>query len=192
MSRIGKKPVPIPSGVKVDLKGGEITMNGPKGTLAWSVPKGVSVVVDDAAKAINVTRESDLAHHRALHGMSRALINNMTVGVSQGYERKMEIYGTGFGCTLSGKNLELNVGYAHTIKLTVPDGVKVDIEVPNAKGDETPAVLKVSGIDKQKVGQFARDIKDARHPEPYKGKGVRYAGEQIRRKAGKAFAGAGG
>ncbi len=192
MSRIGKKPVDIPSGVKADLKDSVITLNGPKGTLTWSLPKGVQVKVDDGAKAITVTRDSDQAHHRALHGMTRALINNMAIGVSQGYEQKMEIYGTGYGCTLSGNRLDLNVGYSHTVTLTVPEGVKVDIEVPNAKGDETPAVLKVSGIDKQKVGQFARDIKDTRHPEPYKGKGVRYAGEQIRRKAGKAFAGAGG
>jgi large subunit ribosomal protein L6 len=192
MSRIGKKPIPLPTGVKVELKGSNITVTGSKGTLSWSHPAGVTVAHDAKTNAICVTRASDVAQHRAFHGMTRALINNMVVGVAQGYQRKMEIYGTGYGCLLSGGTLELNVGHAHPIKLAVPPGVKVDIEVPNTKGDETPAKLTVSGIDKQAVGQFARMIKDARMPEPYKGKGVRYAGEQIKRKAGKAFAGAGG
>ncbi|HVP12542.1 MAG TPA: 50S ribosomal protein L6 [Phycisphaerae bacterium] len=192
MSRIGKKPIPLPAGVKVELKGSQITVTGSKGTLSWSHPAGVTVSHDAKANAIRVTRASDLAQHRAFHGMTRALINNMVVGVAQGYQQKMEIYGTGYGCAVSGKTLELNVGHAHPIKLTIPAGVKVDIEVANTKGDETPAKLTVSGVDKQVVGQFARMIKDARLPEPYKGKGVRYAGEQIRRKAGKAFAGAGG
>ena len=192
MSRIGKKPIPLPAGVKVELKGHHITVTGSKGTLSWSHPDGVAVAPDAKASAICVTRASDVAQHRAFHGMTRALINNMVVGVTQGYQLKMEIYGTGYGCVISGKTLELNVGHAHPVSLLIPAGVKVDIEVPNTKGDETPAKLTVSGIDKQAVGQFARMIKDAKQPEPYKGKGVRYAGEQIRRKAGKAFAGAGG
>ncbi|MFH1418262.1 MAG: 50S ribosomal protein L6 [Planctomycetota bacterium] len=190
MSRIGKKPIPVPSGVKVEIRQRLVSVTGPKGNLSWEHPAGVAVAQDK--DAISVSRESDQPQHRAFHGMTRALINNMVVGVSQGYERKMEIYGTGYGCSLSGETLELNVGYANAIKLSVPTGVKVDIEVPATRGDETPAKLTVSGIDKQAVGHFARSIKDARHPEPYKGKGVRYAGEQIRRKAGKAFAGAGG
>jgi large subunit ribosomal protein L6 len=192
MSRIGKKPIPLPAGVKVELKGAQITVTGSKGTLSWSHPAGVTVSQDAKANAVCVTRASDVAQHRAFHGMTRALINNMVVGVTQGYQTKMEIYGTGYGCVIAGKNLELNVGHAHPVRLAIPAGVKVDIEVPNTKGDETPAKLTVSGIDKQAVGQFARMIKDAKLPEPYKGKGVRYAGEQIRRKAGKAFAGAGG
>jgi large subunit ribosomal protein L6 len=192
MSRIGKKAIPLSSGVKVEIKDRTIHVSGPKGSLSWSFPEGVAVAHDSTAQAIRVTRASDMAQHRALHGMSRALINNMVVGVTQGYERKLEIYGTGWGCAVSGKNLELTVGYSNPVRLLIPQGVKVDIAVPAAKGDETPAKLTISGTDKQAVGEFARQVKDARHPEPYKGKGVRYAGEQIRRKAGKAFAGAGG
>ncbi len=192
MSRIGKQPVPLPSGVKVQLDGANIDIAGPKGSLSWSHPEGVSVSHDAKGNVITVTRASDNARARAFHGMTRALINNMVVGVTAGYAIKMEIYGTGYGCKEAGQSLELNVGYSHTVKLAIPAGVKVDIEVPATRGDDTPAKLTVSGIDKQAVGQFARSIKDVRKPEPYKGKGVRYAGEKIRRKAGKAFAGAGG
>ncbi len=192
MSRVGKKPISLPSGVKFDVKGNLISVTGPKGTLSWAHAAGVSVSQDSAANAVVVTRASDSAENRALHGTTRALISNMVVGVSQGYEEKMEIYGTGYACAVSGQFLDLTVGYSHPVKLAIPKGVKVTIEVPATKGDETPAKLTVSGIDKQVVGQFARAIKDSRHPEPYKGKGVRYAGEQIKRKAGKAFAGAGG
>lgn len=192
MSRVGKKPIALPASVKVDIKGSVINVTGPKGTLSWSHAAGVSVAQDAAVKSVVVTRASDSSKHRALHGTTRALIQNMILGVSQGYEEKMEIYGTGYGCAVSGKTLDLTVGYSHPIKLLIPPGVKVAIDVPATKGDETPAKLTVSGIDKQVVGQFARSIKDARHPEPYKGKGIRYAGEQIKRKAGKAFAGAGG
>lgn len=181
----------LPSGVKVDLAGRRITVSGPKGSLNWEHARGVSVAVE-AGKAVQVTRDTDTAESRALHGLTRALINNMVTGVTQGYEKKLEIYGTGFGCALSGKSLDLTVGFSHPVKLIVPEGVKVTVEVAAAKGDENPARLTVSGIDKQKVGQFARQIKDARPPEPYKGKGVRFAGEKIVRKAGKAFAGAGG
>jgi large subunit ribosomal protein L6 len=191
MSRIGKKPITLPSGVSADLKGSMITVTGPKGSASWSHAAGVSVKVE-TGKAIVVTRESDASKHKALHGTTRALIQNMVTGVSQGYERKLEIYGTGYGCAVGGKTLDLNVGYSHAVKLEIPQGVKVAVEVAQTKGDETPAKLTITGTDKQTVGQFARSIKDARPPEPYKGKGVRYAGEQIKRKAGKAFAGAGG
>lgn len=192
MSRVGKKPVSLPSGVKVEVKDRRVNVSGAKGQLSWTHPGGVQVAVDPSGKEVVVTRESESRVHRALHGTTRALINNMVVGVSDGYEIKLEIYGTGFGCGVSGHTLELNVGYSHPVKLPIPAGVKVNVEVAATRGDETPAKLSVSGIDKQVVGQFARLIKDSRHPEPYKGKGVRYAGEQIRRKAGKAFAGAGG
>lgn len=192
MSRIGKKPIPVPSGVKVAIRDALVNVTGPKGSLSWSHPDGVSVEHDEGAALIRVSRQSDTARGRAFHGLTRALINNMVVGVKTGYEIKLEIYGTGYGCSLAGQTLELIVGYSHPVKLAVPSGVKVDIEVPATRGDETPAKLTVIGIDKQAVGQFARDVKDARPPEPYKGKGIRYAGEQIRRKAGKAFAGAGG
>lgn len=192
MSRIGKKPISLPAGVKVEVTGRQVTVSGAKGSLKWSYPEGVAVAQDPQANAIRVTRSSDQRLHRALHGTTRALLSNMVLGVSQGFQRKIEIYGTGYNWAVQGSTLELNVGYANSIRLAIPSGIKVDIEVPATKGDETPAKLTISGIDKQVVGQFARDIKDARPPEPYKGKGVRYAGEQIRRKAGKAFAGAGG
>lgn len=190
MSRIGKKPIPLPSGVKVDIKGSQITVTGSKGSLTWTHAHGVSVAVDAKAGVI-VKRDSDAGLHRALHGTTRALINNMVTGVSKGYEQRMEIYGTGFGCTVAGKTLDLNVGYSHPIKIAIPAGLKVTVEVPQTKGDETPAKVLVSGIDKHTIGSFCRAIKDARKPEPYKGKGVRYEGEQIKRKAGKAFAGTG-
>lgn len=189
MSRIGKKPVSLPSSVKVEIQGRRVSVTGPKGSLGFEHPEGVSVAHDASKAQVSVSRQSDIGRHRAFHGMTRALINNMVVGVTRGYEKKLEIYGTGYGCAVAGKTLELTVGYSRPVRLPIPDGVKVNIEVPAARGDETPAKLSVSGIDKQVVGQFARSIKDARHPEPYKGKGVRFEGEQIRRKAGKAFAG---
>jgi large subunit ribosomal protein L6 len=191
MSRIGKQPITLPSGVKVSLQGRQVNVTGPKGALSWSHAAGVKVVHDASANALVVSREGDAAPQRALHGTTRAILNNMVVGVSKGYEQKMEIYGTGYGCKVSGKSLDLNVGYAHEIQLPIPPGVNVAVEVAQTKGDEVPAKLTISGIDKQVVGQFARAVKDARKPEPYKGKGVRYAGEQIKRKAGKAFAGTG-
>jgi len=192
MSRIGKKPIPLPSGVAVKINGREVTVTGPRGSMTWAHPVGIAGGHDGKTNAVQVTRASDSTQHRAFHGLTRALLNNMVVGVTQGYERKLEIYGTGYACAQSGQVLELTVGYSHSVKLPIPDGVKVSIEVPAARGDETPAKLTVSGIDKQVVGHFARMVKDSRPPEPYRGKGVRYAGEQIRRKAGKAFAGAGG
>lgn len=190
MSRIGKKPIAVPSGVKVDVSGQTVSVTGPKGNLSFTHPNGVSVKVD--GDQIQVDRSSDVREHRAFHGLTRALVNNMVTGVTQGYTQKMEVYGTGYGCAVSGNTLELTVGFSHTVKLTIPQGLKVSVEVPQARGDETPAKLTIEGIDKQLVGQFARNVKDARQPEPYKGKGIRYEGEQIRRKAGKAFAGAGG
>lgn len=192
MSRIGKKPIALPGGVKIGIQGNNISVTGPKGTLSFAHAQGVKVAHDASANTLAVTRDSDSGFHRALHGTTRALLNNMVIGVTKGYEQRMEIYGTGFSCNLAGQMLELKVGYSHPMKLPVPKGIKVTVEVAAAKGDENPAKLLIEGIDKQVVGQYARDIKDTRHPEPYKGKGVRYAGEQIVRKAGKAFAGAGG
>lgn len=191
MSRIGKMPIALPSGVKVEIKGNQVSVTGPKGTQSWAHPAGVKVSAE-SGKPVVVTRDSDSPQHRALHGTTRALINNMVRGVSEGYEKKLEIYGTGYACAVSGNTLDLTVGYSHPIKLPIPAGVKVTIEVAQTKGDDNPAKLSIAGSDKQVIGQFARAIKDARPPEPYKGKGVRYAGEQIKRKAGKAFAGAGG
>jgi large subunit ribosomal protein L6 len=190
MSRIGKKPIAIPSGVKVALSGKTVNVTGSGGNLSWTHADGVSVALE--SDQVVVTRASDSGRHRALHGTTRALIQNMVTGVSVGFKHKLEIYGTGYGCQLQGQNLSLTCGYSHPVVLKVPPGVKVDIEVPAARGDTTPAKLSVSGADKQAVGGFARSIKDARPPEPYKGKGILFEGEQIQRKAGKAFAGAGG
>lgn len=190
MSRIGKKPIEMPKGVKVDVNGSTVSVTGPKGNLSFAHPHGVSVKVDGGN--VCVDRNSDIREHRAYHGLTRALINNMIVGVTQGYTQKMEVYGTGYGCAIAGNTLDLTVGFSHLVKVPIPQGIKVTVEVPQAKGDETPAKLTIEGIDKQLVGQFARNVQDARRPEPYKGKGIRYEGEQIRRKAGKAFAGAGG
>jgi len=191
MSRVGKKPIALPGGVKPNIQGDQISVTGPKGTLSFRHARGVKVAHDAGANSIVVSRDGNTAQHRALHGTTRALLQNMVVGVSTGYEQKMEIYGTGYSCAVQGQTLELNVGYSHSIKVPIPAGVKVTIEVAQTKGDETPAKLTIAGIDKQVVGTVARAVKDARHPEPYKGKGVRYLGEQIRRKAGKAFAGTG-
>lgn len=192
MSRIGKKPIAIPGGVKVDVQQSTVKVSGPKSNLTWSLPRHVSVAIDDKEKVVRVARADDSREAMALHGTTRALINNMITGVSTGYTRKMEIYGTGYSCKVAGNTLQLTVGFAHPVDLPIPAGLKIEIEVPATKGNETPAKFAVSGPDKQVVGQFCRTIKDVRPPEPYQGKGIRYAGEQIRRKAGKAFAGAGG
>ncbi|MBX3393752.1 MAG: 50S ribosomal protein L6 [Phycisphaerae bacterium] len=192
MSRIGKKPIDLPAGVKVAVQGNKVSVTGPKGTLTFAHANGVKVAHDASANALKVDRASDSATARALHGTTRAILNNLVVGVTQGYSQKMEVYGTGYTVAVQGQSLDLKVGYSHLIKIPVPAGIKVTVEVAAAKGDDTPAKLTVEGIDKEVVGRFCRAIKDARHPEPYKGKGVRYEGEQILRKAGKAFAGAGG
>jgi large subunit ribosomal protein L6 len=191
MSRIGKKPVEIPSGVKVTIQERTVAVRGPKGELRWTHPDDVCVEVDDRASVVRVARESETRFARAMHGTARALVHNMVVGVSQGYSRQLELYGTGYSCQVQGKSLRLVVGFAHPVDLPIPPGVEVEIEVPAARGNDVPAKLTVRGIDKQVVGHFCRTIHDVRPPEPYLGKGIRYAGEQIRRKAGKAFAGAG-
>lgn len=204
MSRLGKKPIPLPSGVKVEVKGQMVSTNGPKGSLSWEFPSGITVAVDTAAACIRVERQKDNARDRALHGLTRALINNMVVGVEKGYERKLEIYGTGYSCGVDGQNLLLNCGYMGRgfdkagkptkaqFVIPIPKDVKVTIESPTARGESDPARMTITGPDKQVVGQFAAEIRGIRPPEPYKGKGVRYAGEVVRRKQGKAFAGGGG
>jgi large subunit ribosomal protein L6 len=200
MSRIGKKPVEVPSGVNVKSAGSDIEVSGPLGKLSWTVPDGISVVVDAGGKGpLQVSRASDVKHHRALHGLSRSLIANMVEGVSKGFERRLEIYGTGYSCNVKGKTLELNVGFMGRgnkekaqFSVPIPDGLEVVAEVPAARGDTDPAKLLVKGCDKQVVGQFSAQVRKIRPPEPYKGKGIRYAGEHVRRKQGKAMAGAGG
>tara|TARA_Y100000814_G_scaffold202665_1_gene149373 strand:- start:808 stop:1350 length:543 start_codon:yes stop_codon:yes gene_type:complete len=178
MSRIGKKPVAIPTGVKVNVASQEITVEGKLGKLVWSHRPELEVKVDEDAKEVVVTRKDDNRDSRALHGLTRALIQNMVIGVSEGYEKKLEIHGVGYLAAIQGNVLQLRVGFANEIHKTIPAGV--DVTCP----DQTHVVIK--GIDKQKVGQFAAEVRAERKPEPYKGKGIHYEGEQIRRKAGKA------
>ena len=197
MSRIGKKPVPIPGGVTVRIAGRDVEVSGPKGKLSWDVPAPIEVAVED--NQVVCQRPDDAKRSRALHGLSRALIANMVKGVSEGYQIGLEIYGTGYNCKLEGQTLLLNVGYMGRgigrkaqYEIPLPSGLEVKIDVPAARGDSDPAKFTIIGADKQQVGQFAAELRKIRKPEPYKGKGIRYAGEHIRRKAGKVFAGGGG
>ncbi len=178
MSRIGKQPVPIPSGVKVQLTNGVIVVEGPKGKLEWRYHPNMQVAVE--GNTIVVRRPDNERLNRALHGLTRALIANMVKGVTQGFEKRLKIEGVGFQAAAKGKGVELTVGYANRIYHEPPPGVTV--AVPD------PTTIVVSGIDKQKVGQFAAEIRASRKPEPYKGKGIRYENEIIRRKEGKSFA----
>ena len=176
MSRIGKLPVAIPAGVEITIDGAEVTVKGPKGTLTHTVPEPIEVNVEGAE--LLVTRPNDERQSRALHGLTRTLINNMVVGVTAGYSKAMEIVGTGYRVVAKGSDLEFSLGYSHTILVKAPEGISFEIA--------TPTKFSVAGIDKQLVGETAANIRKLRKPEPYKGKGVRYADEQVRRKAGKA------
>lgn len=176
MSRIGKMPLTLPAGVEVEVSGQSVQVKGPKGTLAADFSERVSVSVEDGVAA--VTREDDSREARALHGLTRALLANMVTGVSAGYTKSLEIVGVGYRAVLKGKDLEMQLGFSHPVNITAPEGIS--FEVPE------PTKVLVSGIDKQKVGQVAANIRKLRPPEPYKGKGVRYTGEYVRRKAGKA------
>jgi large subunit ribosomal protein L6 len=181
MSRIGKKPVAVPAGVDVSVNEQTVKVKGPKGELSLSAHSAMTVAYDAAARTINVSRPDDARQNRALHGLTRALINNMVEGVVKPFEKKLEIQGVGYQATLAGKNLSLQVGFANTIKLPVPAGITCTVPQPTQ--------IIITGIDKGVVGQFAANIRRVRPPEPYKGKGIRYVGEQVRRKAGKALAG---
>jgi large subunit ribosomal protein L6 len=194
MSRIGNKPVPVPAAVKVDLTGRQVKVSGPKGNLNWTVPAPIEIALD--GDQVVVRRPDDMPRNRALHGLARALIANMVKGVAEGYEKKLEIYGTGYGCKVQGRELHLNIGFMGRglnrpaqFVFEIPEGLEVDIQVPAARGNTEPARFTVRGADKQQVGQFAAEVRKLRRPEPYLGKGIRYAGEHIRRKAGKVFAG---
>ena len=176
MSRIGKMPVEIPANVKVNIVSSNIIVEGQKGKLSLNVKPVINVVND--GKNIVLTRKNDLKESKSLHGLYRVLLNNMVVGVSKGFERKLEINGTGFKAAISGKKLTLNIGYSHVVDFSVPEGAKVTVD------DNTK--LTISGIDKQLVGHVASVIRGFRPPEPYKGKGIKYSDEVIRRKAGKA------
>ncbi|MFN0158520.1 MAG: 50S ribosomal protein L6 [Bacteroidota bacterium] len=181
MSRVGRKPVAIVTGVKVQQSGQDIKVTGPKGELSASIHPDISIEVKD--NQVLVSRHSDVKQYRALHGLWRALIQNMIKGVTEGYSRKMELVGVGYRAELKGKKLQLLLGYSHPILFQPPDGVKIEVPVQTN--------ITVSGIDKQLVGQVAAKIRSFRPPEPYKGKGVKYEGEYIRRKAGKAAAASG-
>lgn len=196
MSRIGKKPVPVPSGVKVEIAGQLVKVSGAKGNLNWTIPTPITARLDGSE--VVVERPDDIAENRALHGLSRALIANMVQGCHQGYTIGLEVYGTGYGADVQGKKLMLNCGYMGRgvgkkaqFEIPIPDGIDVQVQVAQTRGNNEPAKFTVSGPDKQQVGQFAAEIRKIRKPEPYLGKGIRYAGEQIRRKAGKVFAGGG-
>ena len=176
MSRIGKQPVQVPSGVEVTIDGRQVTVKGPKGTLEHTVAEPIAVSFDDGL--ISVTRPDDERKSRSLHGLTRTLIDNMVVGVTQGYSKAMEIVGTGYRVVAKGSNLEFSLGYSHTIVVSAPEGITFVVE--------SPTKFSVNGINKQQVGEVAANIRKLRKPEPYKGKGVRYADENVRRKVGKA------
>ncbi len=178
MSRIGKKPIPVLDGVKVSVSGRTVNVEGPKGKLSWEHREHVEVKVDAGTKLVQVNRRNDEREARALHGLTRALINNMIIGVKQGYEKKLEIVGVGYLAALKGKVLQLRVGLANELQRPIPEGLTVTVP------DQTH--ITIQGCDKQMVGQFAAEIRSLRKPEPYKGKGVRYAGEHIKLKPGKA------
>src|SRR5580765_1436466 len=178
MSRIGKLPIPVPAGVTVTLDGQQVEVKGPKGTLSHTVAEPITVGKDESG-TIEVARPNDERISKSLHGLTRTLVANMVTGVTTGYEKKLEIVGVGYRVLSKGPNqLEFNLGFSHPVKVTAPEGITFNVEAPTR--------FSVLGIDKQQVGEVAANIRKIRKPEPYKGKGVRYAGEVIRRKAGKA------
>ena len=188
MSRIGKKAITIPAGVKVELNGQRVKATGPVGTVELDVHRRIKVRIDESAKEIIVINDNGEGRgDKQLHGTMRALIANMVKGVSEGYRQQMRVFGTGFTVNEQGGKLVLQVGYCKPVERKIPNGVKVNIEVKAAKGNEVPAVFTVSGADKCQVGEFAAELRKIRPPEPYKGKGIRYADEQVKRKVGKAF-----
>lgn len=193
MSRIGRKPVPVPPNVKVELKDGRVTVAGPKGQLQWAYPRNVQVAFDEASRQVTVTRSSDEREARATHGLTRTLIANMVKGVVDGYEKRLEIHGVGYQVKVQGKQLLLDCGFSGRKQgrpaefvIDIPAGVTVKVDQPT-----NPGRFSVSGIDKQLVGQFASEVRAIRPPDPYQAKGIRYEGEYIRRKQGKAAVGTG-
>ena len=176
MSRIGKKPIVIPAGVEVKIDGNKVTVKGPKGTLSNEFAPAITIAQE--GNEIIVTRPSDEAEHRSLHGLTRTLVSNMVIGVTEGYKKELEVNGVGYRASKQGKDLVLNLGFSHPVIMPEIEGITV--EVPN------PNLVVITGADKQKDGQFAAEVREKRPPEPYKGKGVKYVGEYIRRKEGKA------
>src|SRR6476620_8228050 len=176
MSRIGRLPIALPATVDVTIEGRQVTVTGPRGTLSRTLHPDMAVAKEDGT--IVVSRPTEQKTHKQLHGLTRTLVNNMVIGVTDGYRKRLEITGVGYRATLNGKRLTLNLGYSHPIEIEPPDGISFEVE--------NPTRLAVIGIDKELVGQVAAKVRSTRKPEPYKGKGVRYTGEYIRRKAGKA------
>ena len=175
MSRIGRMPVAIPAGVTVEIaEGNKVTVKGPKGTLVRELPHEMEIKIEDGH--VIVSRPNDLKRMKSLHGLTRTLIHNMTIGVSEGYTKTLEVNGVGYRAAKAGKNLTLNLGYSHPVEMEDPEGIETKVD-----GNK----IVVSGISKEKVGQYAAEIRDKRRPEPYKGKGIKYADEVIRRKVGK-------
>ena len=175
MSRIGNKPVEIPDGVEVAIEPGRVTVKGPKGELTQDVSPDMTVELEDGV--VTVARPTDRGPHRALHGLTRSLVQNMVIGVTEGYEKHLELQGVGYRAQSKGKGIELALGYSHPVVVEAPEGIEFDVPEPTA--------IVIRGIDKQRVGQIAADIRDKRPPEPYKGKGIRYRDERVLRKVGK-------
>lgn len=176
MSRIGRKPITVPAGVEVTIDGSVVTAKGPKGTLTGTFNKNITIAKD--GDTITVTRPNDEKENRSLHGLTRTLVANMVEGVHTGYSKNLEIVGIGYRASMQGKDLVLSVGYSHTVTMAPPADITITVPAPNQ--------IVISGPDKQKVGQFASEVRGVRPPEPYKGKGIRYADEHVRRKEGKA------
>ncbi len=184
MSKIGKKPIIIPSGITVTLADGQLSVKGAKGELHYTLESGIQVLI--TPPVINVKRQGNDLQVRRFHGLTRAMLNNMITGVSKGFEKRLEMVGVGYRAQATGKKITLNLGFSHPIEYNAPTGVTIQIDQENKN------MILVSGVDRQKVGQVASDLRAMRPPEPYKGKGIHYLGEHIVRKAGKAAAGAGG
>ncbi|MDO8964662.1 MAG: 50S ribosomal protein L6 [Coriobacteriia bacterium] len=176
MSRIGKQPIPVPAGVEVTIEGSDVNVKGPKGTLEQSFNPDMAITLEEGT--VMVRRPSDARQHRSLHGLTRTLVANMVIGVSEGFRKDMEIVGVGYRAALKGSDLDLSLGLSHPMVVKAPEGITFEVPAPNR--------ISVIGIDKQRVGQVAAEIRKIRPPEPYKGKGIRYAGEHVRRKVGKA------
>ena len=176
MSRIGKQPIPVPAGVDVTIDGSSVTVKGPKGTLSQSFDPDMQITLEDGF--VYVRRPSDERRHRSLHGLTRTLVANMVTGVSEGFRKDLEIVGVGYRAVLKGNDLDLSLGLSHPMVVSASEGITFEVPAPNR--------ISVIGIDKQRVGQVAAEIRKIRPPEPYKGKGIRYAGEHVRRKVGKA------
>jgi len=186
MSRVGRMPIPIPSGVEVAIESGSVTVKGPKGTLSRSVPADITLRQEDGR--LLVERPSDARQHRAYHGLTRALVANMVQGVTEGFSKVLEVYGVGYRAQKQGDKITLQIGFSHPVEVDPPQGLSLDLQTftPTGENNYLASRITVSGIDREQVGLLAAKIRAIKKPEPYKGKGIRYAGEVVRRKAGKA------